>query len=624
MQRLILAASLMGVLLATPAMGGTEDGPPVALPWLPSSENPAPPTPEDVALPAPGSTPDPAHEAFALPEILSPEDVELYRKIFRLQEKAAWGPADRAIKKIKDPILMGHVQVQRYMHPCCYRSSYRELKRWLDRYADHPQATRVYKLARKRRPKRAAYPRRPAVGAGGPPAETVASENPATPRPRLSRKNRKNARYLRSVFSRNLRRGRLKYAARILRRKEAGRLFGRLGYDAMQARLAFAYLRYGLDKESLRLAAASAARSGAKLPYANWTGGLAAWRLGRYGEAGRHFETLAQAEGISGWTTSAGAYWAARAYLVGRQPERVNQMLEVASQYPRTFYGMLATQSLGLDSQLDWTLPETTDAQLARLVASPPAGRALALLQIGRRAMAEREFARIRHDDDDGLAEALLALADAADLPRLSLRVGKRLSHSHGRSLDGALYPLPEWRPDEGFIVDRALVFAVIRQESQFNSRAKSRSGARGLMQLMPRTASFIGRNRSLHRRKRNRLYNPELNISLGQKYLKYLLENEDIQGNMFLAAAAYNAGPGNLAKWRRSIDHRDDPLLFIELLPSRETRNYIERVFTNLWIYRQRLGQPTPSLDAIAAGEWPVYKALDDGVAALTINGTN
>ncbi len=636
MQRHVLAASLVGILLAAsvgspfaapvgsplaaPAIGGTEPAPPAALPWLTSTESLAPPAPEDLAP----SAPDPAGGAFALPEILSHEDVAIYREIFRLQEKAAWGPADRAIKKIKDPILMGHVQVQRYMHRCCYRSSYRELKRWLDHYADHPQATRVYKLARKRRPKRAAYPRRPVVGAGGPPAETVVGENPATPRPRLSRKNRKSARYLRSVFSRDLRRGRLKNAAKILRRKDAGRLFGRLGYDAMQARLAFAYFRYGLDKDALRLAAASAARSGAKLPYANWTGGLAAWRLGRYGEAGRHFETLSQAESISGWTTSAGAYWAARAYLVGRQPERVNRMLEVAAQYPRTFYGMLASQSLGLDSQLDWTLPETTDAGLARLVASAPAGRALALLQVGRRAMAEREFAGIRHDDDDGLGEALLALAEAADLPRLSLRVGKRLSHSHGRSLDGALYPLPEWRPDGGFIVDRALVFAVIRQESQFNSRAKSRSGARGLMQLMPRTASFIGRNRSLHRSKRNRLYDPELNISLGQKYLKYLLENEDIRGNMFLATAAYNAGPGNLAKWRRKIDHRDDPLLFIELLPSRETRNYIERVFTNLWIYRQRLGQPTPSLDAIAAGEWPVYKSLDDGVAALTIYGTN
>ena len=75
--------------------------------------------------------------------------------------------------------------------------------------------------------------------------------------------------------------------------------------------------------------------------------------------------------------------------------------------------------------------------------------------------------------------------------------------------------------------------------------------------------------------------------------------------------AAAWNGGPGNLNKWRRRIDYMSDPLFFIESLPSRETRIFIERVLSNLWIYRNRFGQRTPSLDAIAAGEWPVYVDL-------------
>ena len=78
-----------------------------------------------------------------------------------------------------------------------------------------------------------------------------------------------------------------------------------------------------------------------------------------------------------------------------------------------------------------------------------------------------------------------------------------------------ALYPLPNWEPREGYRVDRALIFAFIRQESAFNVRAKSYVGARGLMQLMPATAGFIARKR-FRGSKRNQLYDPALNISLG------------------------------------------------------------------------------------------------------------
>ena len=84
------------------------------------------------------------------------------------------------------------------------------------------------------------------------------------------------------------------------------------------------------------------------------------------------------------------------------------------------------------------------------------------------------------------------------------------------------------------------------------------------------------------------------------------------VQGDLFRLTTAYNGGPGNLAKWERKIEVADDPLLFIESLPSRETRVFIERVLTNFWIYRARLGQPAPSLDAAASGTWPGYAALD------------
>src|SRR3546814_3109596 len=87
---------------------------------------------------------------------------------------------------------------------------------------------------------------------------------------------------------------------------------------------------------------------------------------------------------------------------------------------------------------------------------------------------------------------------------------------------------------------------------------------------------------------------------------------HERVQGDLFRLTTAYNGGPGNLGKWERAIQADGDPLLFIEALPSKETRLFIERVLTNLWIYRHRLGQPAPSLDQLAAGDWTRYQALD------------
>jgi soluble lytic murein transglycosylase-like protein len=75
------------------------------------------------------------------------------------------------------------------------------------------------------------------------------------------------------------------------------------------------------------------------------------------------------------------------------------------------------------------------------------------------------------------------------------------------------------------------------------------------------------------------------------------------------MLTTAYNGGPGNLSRWLASMDFKGDPFLFIESIPAAETRGYIERVVTNYWIYSERLGQPVGSLDASAAGTWPVYE---------------
>jgi soluble lytic murein transglycosylase len=101
----------------------------------------------------------------------------------------------------------------------------------------------------------------------------------------------------------------------------------------------------------------------------------------------------------------------------------------------------------------------------------------------------------------------------------------------------------------------------------------------------------------------------------LGQHYLRYLMEYDPIGPNLFLVAAAYNSGPGNLQRWQSEVNYNDDPLLFIASIPVRETRLFIERVMANLWIYQMRLNQKTPTLDALASHRWPLYVSVDPGV---------
>ena len=196
------------------------------------------------------------------------------------------------------------------------------------------------------------------------------------------------------------------------------------------------------------------------------------------------------------------------------------------------------------------------------------------------------------------------------------MRLGSVLTASDGASYDSALYPLPPWEPNGGFTVDRALLFALMRQESRFDPTARSGAGARGLMQLMPATATYVADKLTTDMGRKPDLYEPETNVTLGQHYVRYLLDQKGIENDLILTIAAYNAGPGNLESWRKRLSRIKDPVLFIESLPVRETRNFVEQVLTNYWIYQQRLGQPAPSLEAIAGGRWPVYMAMDADVS--------
>ncbi|MCW8914433.1 MAG: lytic transglycosylase domain-containing protein [Magnetovibrio sp.] len=551
------------------------------------------------------SVPAPRAEV-ALPSVLSTQDVKLYRQIFEVQEKGNWRTADKLIKQLSDRTLMGHVMAQRYLHPTKYRSKYKELKAWMADYNDHHYAKQIYKLALKRRPKNWKYPAKPKVGRALYNAPNSKSAVDKPKRKHLTRSQRRRVATLKNMLKSYLRKGHTLSAKRLVQSGEVKKLFDAYNMDWAIARLAKGYFMDGRDDWAVQWAEKATKRSGKYLPSAHWIAGLAYWRLGNMDKSAEHFELSAKYD-TSSWTHSASAFWAARAYLIARKPEKVMPLLENAASYPRTFYGMLANKLLGQEPEFNWALPPMDGTEVEALMNHKGGKRALALLQVGENSLAEKEMRQTARLAPKKLANGMLSIAAHTGMAELTMRLDSML-YPNGGGFDGASYPLPSWQPADGFKIDRALIYALVRQESRFNPKAKSGAGARGLMQLMPGTASFVARDRTFRWNKRSKLFEPELNLKLGQKYIGMLLGDQKIKGDLFLMAAAWNGGPGNLNKWRRRVNDMDDSLFFIESLPSRETRIFIERVLTNLWIYRNRLGQDAPSLDAVASGAWPSY----------------
>jgi len=183
-------------------------------------------------------------------------------------------------------------------------------------------------------------------------------------------------------------------------------------------------------------------------------------------------------------------------------------------------------------------------------------------------------------------------------VPNIELRASEA-SAARGIMLTG-LFPVPPYTPDGGYQIDSSLVLAFARIESRFSVGATSPVGARGLMQLMPNTASRLGVSDP------DSLYEPGTALAVGQRYIVQLLNSLD--GNLIELGGAYNAGPGAVSRWRTTKAGGDDALLFVESIPVAETRSYVKRLLLYHWLYRRRFGQDAVSLQETASGQWPTY----------------
>ncbi len=528
--------------------------------------------------------------------LINQDDVQLYKKIFRAIDEADFAKADELSAELDNHILLGTVLAQKYLHPK-YRSTAPELAQWLVHYADLPAAGRISRLARRKGVAAELLPPLP-EGADFLAGRQMSAQTKAYLYKEVGR------------FRKFLRQGKTKRARQVLEQTKLRQLLPDAVWDDLAASLALKYFVDGYNQLAWQWGVrASRRRTSGVAP---WVAGLAAWRKKDYKNAALYFERLARSGNNDEWLTAAGGYWAWRADMRLLHPNKAREMLAEAARYKQTFYGILAAYQLGQTINYNWeTISYLNDFDnldyIHELVASPSIRRAVLLLHAKQPKLAEEE---LRHGYDamtPQQKEAVLFLAARYDLHALAIFAGNDCrDNAANRSYEELTYPVPQWWPQRNWQIDKALVLAMVRQESAFRPEAESAAGACGLMQLMPRTAYQITNDRALRNNKK-KLKDASFNLELGQRYVSYLLDKPYIDGNLFYMLTAYNGGPGNMLKWKKQAHAGQDALLFIEAIPSAETRIYIERVMANYWIYAMRFGLPTPTLAQVAADEWPL-----------------
>ena len=557
-----------------------------------------------------------------LPQPLSAADIDRYQQIFALQQDKKWKQADKIIKILDNDLLMGRVLSQRYLHPTGWRSTYTELRDWMAKYNDHPSATRIHRLAKKRRPANYKHPQAPKKGYLNGYGRTQ-SDGGYVSIP-MSLENRSSVSKTRAIardVRRKIRSGFPTGGVKILADKNNRRYLTKQEEAVLRVDIAHGYFIYGKDKDAINQAEKALQLAGADIvPRAYWIAGIASWRSGHIEQASVYMHMLADLDNVKSHSlASAGAYWASRADLRAGNANQSITYLTKAARYQDTFYGMLAAEALGQDITLDFSLPQIDQDYINWLNRIPGGQRAFALLQVGETYHASRELRYLWNEHSEQDRNKLMALAAETHMAGLAFRTAGILRDDTGKHWDGGLYPVPDVDTKSPIRVTQPLLLAIMRQESGFNPRAKSWAKASGLMQLMPATAAYIARDGGYRNAKRHDLLIPDINIRLGEDYILYLLESPIVDGDLIRLLAAYNAGPGNLKKWSAKVNHGGDELMLLESLPARETRFYVKNVMTNLWIYSKLTGKDSSMVAALAAGNGALIQSLDQSDCLIT-----
>ncbi len=323
---------------------------------------------------------------------------------------------------------------------------------------------------------------------------------------------------------------------------------------------------------------------------------LAGWialrQLKKPAVALKHFSTLY--DGVStDISKSRGAYWLARTYEEAKQSKDASDWYARAAGYGQTFYGQLAARKLqGVSPKLPVD-PVPTAADKQALAGRELAAMARYLGQVEEYDRARPFLLRLARSVTSPGEVALLAqLSLDLKRPDVGLTVARR-GAENGVVLFDAAFPIVDLGATGS--IERALALALAKQESSFNAGAVSTSNALGLMQLLPTTARDVAGRLKVPFIESKLTRDPAYNVQLGSQYLAEMLQR--FGGSYELALAAYNAGPNRVARW---IEAGGDPRTakidmvdWIEMMPFRETRNYVQRIMEAVTVYRARLAGP-------------------------------
>ena len=294
---------------------------------------------------------------------------------------------------------------------------------------------------------------------------------------------------------------------------------------------------------------------------------------------------------------SRGAYW------IGRTFEKLNNVDEArtwyleGSKYLTTYYGQLSHMKVKPNHKYELDRLIIIDNNYRKLFYSKKLVAIVDLLDQLRKDKYTKHILRFLANDNVDKGSEILAAKLATDISRFdfAIQVSKIASYEK-RFHNKYNYPIisvPNYVGGRK-IPNPALILSIIRQESEFDTSARSRVGAQGLMQLMPYTAKTVSKQAKVTYSKSKLTRDPEYNINLGSFYISGLLSNYN--GSYPFATAAYNAGPKRVKYWKKinknpqknQIDYVD----WIELIKFKETRNYVQRVLENYNVYRYVLEQ--------------------------------
>lgn len=530
------------------------------------------------------------------PQVLSAADVALYKQIMAAERAGQFAKAESLMAQVSDPSLIGYAEAQHFLSASPKSVAAKPLVEWLQKYRDLAVADHIYRLAVDRSTKKVRRHHKTITVAvvTNIPAPTGAGyrsggyEDQELPEPVPSSDA---ARQVMPAMLAAIKAGQPDQALALMAQVQAPNA----DMAVLAHRIAASYRAEGRDADAYRLATTV---SDPSVPQLMWDAGFAAYRLGDWANAAAQLEKLAGTPAAQDHLRAQGAFWAARAHMQSGDPLKVVTLLNFAAEKEPSFYGQIAERILGIDTETGFADAVLTLADFNDLMAVPSARRAVALWQIGENEFVGSELNRAFVGNNERLDPAMAALARMLGVPNVELRASEA-SAARGLMLTG-LFPVPPYNPDDGYRLDSSLVLAFARIESRFQTGATSPAGARGLMQLMPHTASLLGVSDP------DTLYTPSTCLAVGQRYIERLLRSLD--GNLLELGGAYNAGPGAVTRWRNTKAGGDDPLLFVESIPVAETRSYVKRLMMYHWLYRRRFGQDAHSLDEISAGAWPIY----------------